>query len=107
MKITLNKAFDLLSGCAAIIFTNEGRDHLIKPSLSELDGGEENEFMYLSWTDQIDNFYMKFTEGCNSTVTILGSSMKLVDSDGDWIDLKLVFPTQLESFCQDSDIIFK
>ena len=60
MKIKLHRAFDLLSGCSAVIIDS---DFLVYPSMAELEGEDENEFMMLSPSGF--NISYKFNEGCN------------------------------------------
>lgn len=100
MKITLDRAFDLLNGCAAVIID---QDFLVYPSMADLTGEDDNQFMNLSPSGFNLSYY--FEEEGNREVVIDNSTMILYDNDGDKFELKLLFPTQLSSFCQEEDTI--
>lgn len=78
--ISLNKAYSLLETAIAVIIDD---DVLVYPSLSQLTGNEENEFLYLSWDYEHQEYYMVFLEGDNTKVKIEGSDMFLFDHDSE------------------------
>lgn len=78
--ISLKEAYNILEQCAAIIVD----DAVMYPSLWELNGDDNNEFLYLSWTDgDYREFDLKFVEGDNREVKVSGSSLFLADADLD------------------------
>lgn len=105
MKIKLSKAFDLLSACAAVIIESDSAKPVIYPSIGHLEGEGENEFLYLGWEVGGLEFSANFIEENNQEVEINNSYMLLKDEEGEKVELKLLFPTQLQSFCQESDIV--
>ena len=77
--IPLEKAFEIIADADAII-TDQGV--VIYPSLDELKGCDDSEFMYLAWDDDDLNFHsLHFNEGDNQEVKIVGTSMFLYDTD--------------------------
>lgn len=97
MKIKLYKVHDLLSHCAGVIIEN----NLYKIQMDSLKDDPENEFAAC-----FDGVYgYKFPEEGNYEVEINNSYILLNDNEGDLIELKLLFPTNLASFCQEGDII--
>lgn len=105
MKIKLHKAFDLLSHCAAVIIVSDSAKPVIYPATDEITGENNNEFLFLGWEVDGLEFSATFIEENNQEVEINNSYMLLEDDEGDLIELKLLFPTNLASFCQDEDII--
>lgn len=77
-NITLKEAYVILSNATAVIINENA---LVYPSLWELSGEEENEFLYLSWEDDGHDYSLKFTEGDNFTVKVKGCNLYLYDSD--------------------------
>ena len=95
MEIKLEQAYKLLRGCSAVI----GEDYaLIYPSLAELNGEDENKFMFLSWSNKDGReYYEIFLEGCNRKIDLCGSSLFPVgDCNGDKMQLTLLFTNKLE-----------
>ena len=78
-KITLKEAYAILEKASAVIIDDNA---LVYPSLWELNGDPENQFLYLSWEDGVE-YYMKFCEGDNTEVGVAGSSLFLYDTDAD------------------------
>lgn len=88
MKITLEKAIDLLENADAVVINN---DLLVYPSIDGINNDPENEFMFLSHSDPDGLIYSyKFKEGNNQEVNIVGHSMFLIDDEGDSIQLTLL-----------------
>lgn len=91
--ITLKEAFQILEDASAIIVDDS---ILVYPSLSELEDDELNEFMYLSWDDEGLGYNVKFNEGENQEVKVSGSSIFLIDTDGEENQITILTTKQLE-----------
>lgn len=91
--IDLVRAHKILEDCSGVI-TDE--HVIIYPSLADLTGDDENEFLYLSWINEGADYYVKFNEGCNREVKVVHSSMFLIDDEGDEIQLTVLVPQDLE-----------
>ena len=77
--ITLTQAYHILEDASAVVVDD---DTLVYPSLDMISGDEDNEFLYLQWeSDGGRLFNLKFNEGDNQEVKIVGSSMFLYDTD--------------------------
>lgn len=96
--IKLKEAYDILNECAGVIIDDSV---ILYPQLEGLDGDAENEFLFLFWDDDGAEYNMKFCEGDNREVTVVGSSMFLYDRDcetpEDVIQLTILQPKNLES----------
>jgi len=78
--ITLKEAWKILKDAKAVNIDNGLAVTL--PVVSELTGEDENEFLFLSWVDDIKyEHYLNFNEGMNRKVRVSGSSIFLVDND--------------------------
>lgn len=96
--IPLEEAYKILEDASAII-VDDGV--LVYPALSDLEFSDENEFMYLTWTDDEGQEYiLKFAEGDNQDVKVAGSSMFLLDTDAeddtDVIQITILTTKELE-----------
>jgi len=94
----LKKAYQLLENANAVIIKD---DIVLYPSLWELRNDETNEFLYLQWeNDEGLGYYLKFCEGDNQEVKIVGSSMFLIDTDAqdedDHTQITLLSPMNLD-----------
>ena len=79
--IPLQDAHKILEDASAII-VDDGV--LIYPALADLEFSDENEFMYITWSDEDGQEYdLHFAEGDNQEVKISGSSMFLLDTDAE------------------------
>jgi len=78
--ITIKEAYQILEDASAIILDGSV---LVYPSLSNLEDDDTNEFLYIQWDDEGEGYNLKFNEGDNQEVTIIGSSMFLYDTDSD------------------------
>ena len=79
--IPLQDAHKILEDASAII-VDDGV--LIYPALADLEFSDENEFMYITWSDEDGQEYdLHFAEGDNQEVKISGSSMFLIDTDAE------------------------
>lgn len=78
--IPLEEAHKILQDASAIIVYDSV---LVYPSLSDLEFSDENEFLYVSWEEDGEEYNLKFCEGDNQQVKIVGYSMFLVDIDAE------------------------
>jgi len=81
--ITLKEAYSILEEASAIIIDGSVVTY---PSLSDLEDDDTNEFMYLTWDDEGQVYELKFNEGDNQKIIIVGSSMFLHDTNSDGIE---------------------
>jgi hypothetical protein len=93
--ISLTEAHELLSEASAIIVNN---DVLMYPSVSDLTGESDNEFLNLSW---IDSEGLEFTviayEGDNKTVKVTpAGGLVFVDDQGDEFEVTLLQVTKVK-----------
>jgi hypothetical protein len=96
--IPLQDAYKILEDASAIIIDD---GVLVYPALAELEFSDENEFMYLTWSDEDGQEYsLHFAEGDNQEVVIEGSSMFLMDTDAeddtDAIQITILTTKELE-----------
>jgi len=77
-KITLKEAFRILEDASAVIIND---DVVLYPSLDMIEGSDENEFLFFRWDDGGLEYTLKFCEGDNQEVKVVGSSMFLYDTD--------------------------
>ncbi len=93
--ITLADACRILTDCSAVIVTDV--TSLMYPSVADLTGEGENEFLYLSWSDDEGlDYAIKFQESNNREVKVKGSSMFLTDDEGEETELTILEPANLE-----------
>jgi hypothetical protein len=97
-NIPLEEAYKILQDSSAIIIDD---GVLVYPTLSDLEFSDENEFMYLAWTDDEGQEYtLKFAEGDNQQVKVSGSSIFLLDTDAendtDAIQITILTTKELE-----------
>jgi hypothetical protein len=76
--ITLKEAFRILEDANAVIIND---DVVLYPSLDMIEGSDENEFLFFRWDDGGLEYTLKFCEGDNQEVKLVGSSMFLYDTD--------------------------
>jgi hypothetical protein len=88
-KITLQQACTILEKASAIIV-----DYTVTyPQLSELVGETANQFLYVSWEDgDHREFSVVFEEGDNLFVEVEGSSLYLIDNEGDRTPITILVP---------------
>ena len=96
--IPLEEAYILLEDASAII-VDDGV--LVYPALSDLEFSDDNEFMYVTWTDDEGQEYdLHFAEGDNQQVKVSGSSIFLLDTDSkgeeDAIQITILTTKELE-----------
>jgi|APCry1669192062_1035393.scaffolds.fasta_scaffold02542_7 hypothetical protein len=92
--IPLKEAYQILEDCSAIITD----DHVVTfPCLSDLEESDENEFLYIGWVGEHGEEYsVKFEEGNNQEIKVSGTSMFLVDNEGDECQITILTPKHLE-----------
>jgi hypothetical protein len=90
--ITLKEACDILENCSGVIYDG----FITYPNLSPLEGSDENEFLYIAWGVGDLKYNVKFNEGENRNVAVVGSSMFLVDSEGEICDITILERTKLD-----------
>jgi hypothetical protein len=78
--ISLKEAFRMLEDARAVIIND---DVVLYPSLWELREDDTNEFLFFHWEDDGCEYNLKFCEGDNKEVNLVGSSMFLYDTDAD------------------------
>ena len=96
--IPLQDAHKILEDASAII-VDDGV--LVYPALADLEFSDENEFLYITWSDEDGQEYdLHFAEGDNQEVKISGSSIFLLDTDAeddtDAIQLTILTTNELE-----------
>lgn len=96
--IPLQDAHKILEDASAIILDD---GVLVYPALSDLEFSDENEFLYITWSDDEGQEYdLHFAEGDNQEVKISGSSMFLIDTDAegeeDAIQITILTTKELE-----------
>lgn len=98
MKIPLEKAFEILENASAIIIND---DVVMYPSLADLEDDESNEFLNLTWEIRGLEYSLKFCEGDNKEVEVVGTSMFLYDTDAnddsDHTQITILVPESLEA----------
>ena len=96
-EITLHEAYDLIQQSAAIVL--EGR--LIEPTLMGVQDDDANEFMYLSWEEELDDedliVELSFFEGDNQVALIDGATLTLITDQGEEEELTLLREFDAES----------
>jgi hypothetical protein len=88
-NIPLKLAHELISDAAAVIVN---RDSLMYPSVDDLTGDADNEFLYLSWQDDTGLEYsIKAVEENNQTIKVTDQGdLILTDDEGDEFELTLL-----------------
>lgn len=94
-QISLTEAFRFLKNCRTVVVDQY---YLVYPSLEDLNGDPDNQFLYLSWVDDDARSYaIVVAEGQNQSVTIHGTVMTLTDMEGDRFTITLLTEMELES----------
>ena len=96
-EINLHQAYDLIQQSAAVVL--EGR--LIEPTLMGVQDDDANEFMYLSWEEELDDedliVELSFFEGDNQVALIDGATLTLITDQGEEEELTLLREFDAES----------
>lgn len=89
MKIKLQEALDLIQAADVVRVTD--MDGFIDPriSFSDVEGKPDNEFMYMSWDDEHDEFGARFLEEGNEEVERDGNKIAITDSEGSEFEFNL------------------
>lgn len=69
---------------------------LVYPDTEESDDGDDIEHVYCTWEDGDNEFYVRFPKANNQTVTVEGTKINLVDSEGQTCILQVLEPKNLE-----------
>lgn len=96
--IPLQKFVELLQDAEGAILLSEVGKPILYPSIADLTGDEENEFLYFSWESEDLTFSVKFAEGENQEVEIneleyvtdKGTIFNLTDTDGGIVEIILL-----------------
>jgi hypothetical protein len=91
-QINLQEAYNILENSAGVIVDD---NVLIYPSLSDITNEPNNEFLYLSWNEDGEDFEVSFLEKDNNEVTISGCSIFLNDTEGNENQITVLAPQQL------------
>jgi hypothetical protein len=84
--ITLEQAYDLISQCLALKVDG---DYICFPSLDELNGKPDNEWLYVSSFNDNDGYGTTFIEA-DQEITLEGSTITMLDYQGDVTTLVLL-----------------
>jgi len=88
--ISLEIALGYLRDCAAVI-VNNGDRALTYPGDYDLNGDDDNEFLYLSWTNEDGDFNVKCVEGNNRQVSVTDQgTLVFIDDEGEEVELELL-----------------
>ena len=89
MKIKLQEALDLIQAADVVRVTD--MDGFIEPiiSFSDVEGKPDNEFMYMTWDDEHDEFGARFLEEHNTEVERDGNKIAITDSEGSEFEFNL------------------
>lgn len=91
-EITLQEAYNILENCAGVIVDD---NVLIYPSLSDITNEPDNEFLYLSWNEDGEDFEVSFIESDNQKIVASGCSLFLTDSEGEENQITILAPQKL------------
>ena len=92
-KIPLEQAHEILKNCAGVVV--EGT--ITRPSVWKIEDSDENEFLYIDWQEDQGLVYsVKFCEGENQEVPVIGSVMYLTDNEGDVCEVTVLEQSNLE-----------
>lgn len=96
--ISLDEAYRLIEFASAVVIDNV----VTYPSMSQLlaeDDPEaaDNEWLYLEWDDSQEGFEysVKFTQGPNQSPRLEGSSIFLIDHEGEETQITLLAPARI------------
>lgn len=96
-RIHLREAYEILQNASAVIIDDFA---LAYPCLADLEGNAENEFLYVTWVDNVEDNYLIFAEGGNVSVRVVGDSLFLyntdAESDGDFTKVTILHTVNLE-----------
>lgn len=89
MKIKLQEALDLIHSADVVKLLH--MDCFIIPIINFdlINGDPLNEFMYVSWEDNRDEYGIRVTEGKNTEVERDGHKLTFIDNEGNPFELQL------------------
>jgi hypothetical protein len=89
MKIKLQEALDLIRAADVVKLTD--MDSYFEPniSFSDVEGKPDNEFMYVTWHDDDNDFGARFLEEHNDEVERDGNKIVIIDSEGSEFEFNL------------------
>ena len=89
MKIKLQEALDLIRAADVVKLTD--MDSFFEPviSFSDIENKPDNEFMYVSWHDDDNDFGARFLEEGNDEVERDGHTIIITDSEGSEFEFNL------------------
>jgi len=91
--ISLIEVVKILEDASAIIIG----DTVTYPAAADLTSEPDNQFLYISWVgDEGEDYAVKFEEGPNQNVKIVGSSVFLIDDEGEECQITILEPKNLE-----------
>jgi hypothetical protein len=83
--IPLKRAFDILLESTAVVIDG---NVLLYPSLDQLTGEDENEFLYVGWEYEGLEYNIRFVEENNREVLVENGTLILKDSDDDEVRIQ-------------------
>lgn len=87
--ISLQEAYNILEECSAVITEDYG---LCYPSLWDLIGEDDNEWLFCQWDDEKGYVYsLVFNEDCGE-IKFDGTNLYLTDAEDDEVKLTLLVP---------------
>jgi hypothetical protein len=92
-EITLKEAYEILEDASAVIIDD---NVLVYPGLYDITGDLKNEFLYISWREDGEEYEVSFLEGHNQTCPVSGSSLFLKDSEGEDTQLTILTTKSLD-----------
>lgn len=93
MKISLQKAIELLNAASAVIIDNV----VTYPSVEDTTEEPDHQFLHISWEENAEEYNALFSEGNNQEVEVIGLSMFLISDEGDKEEITLLQPWDIES----------
>lgn len=91
--ITLQETVKILTDSAAVIWDD---NFLCYPSVADLTGEDDNEFLRLFVVDDEGLEYeVRFAEGLNRSVAVVSGCMFLTDTEGNEVQISILVPAKL------------
>ena len=96
-KMKLKKVYKILQNASAVVVSHDW-DHVCHTDLYNLKDINENKFLILRVFNSSEDreFFAEFTEGDNQEVKVVGSSMFLIDSNKEEMQISILIPQNLE-----------
>ena len=95
--MNLKKVYKILQNASAVVVSHDW-DHVCHTDLYNLKDINENKFLILRVFNSSEDreFFAEFTEGDNQEVKVVGSSMFLIDSNKEEMQISILIPQNLE-----------